>query len=159
MPADRAGGRSPCPCLLPWESRCTTASTARRRSPPPSTRRYDRATRALAARGRRSASPVQARAFKTPLSKMSLRGALATKQSIFRACGGMDCFAALAMTGASLVQKIQRQAGARPVHRDQFALAGQRDVGGLQLGAAEGDVGGDAVAGRDLLDQFAIRRD
>src|ERR1700682_3223350 len=38
-----------------------------------------------------------------------------------------------------LVQKIQRQARPRPVHRDQFALAGQRDVSGLQVGPAEGD--------------------
>src|SRR5205823_14717212 len=41
----------------------------------------------------------------------------------------------------------------------QFALARQRDVGGLQLGPAKGDVGGDAVAGCDLLDDAAIRRD
>src|SRR5471032_2934269 len=65
---------------------------------------------------------------------------------------------ALAMTNvaippSSLVQKIQRQAGPRPVHRDQFALAGQRDVGGLQLRPAEGDVGGDAITGRHLLDE------
>src|SRR6185437_15416065 len=33
------------------------------------------------------------------------------------------------------------------------------DVGGLQVGATEGDVGGDAVAGLDLLDQFAVGRD
>src|SRR3979409_1302475 len=35
---------------------------------------------------------------------------------------------------SSLVQKIQRQAGPSPVHCDQFALAGQRDVRCLQLG-------------------------
>jgi hypothetical protein len=60
---------------------------------------------------------------------------------------------------SSFVQKIQRQAGPCPVHRDQFALAGQRDVSGLQVRPAEGDVGRDAVAGRHLLDDGAVRRD
>src|SRR6202035_2162747 len=47
----------------------------------------------------------------------------------------------------SLIQKIQRQAGACPIQRDEFTLTGQRDVSRLQFRSAEGDVGGDAVAG------------
>src|SRR5450631_4809463 len=72
---------------------------------------------------------------------------------------------AIAMTEAlifslsSLIQKIQRQPGPRPVHRDEFALAGQRDVGGFQVRPAERDVGGDAVAGRHLLDDGTVGRD
>src|SRR5580700_6407094 len=58
----------------------------------------------------------------------------------------------------SLVQKIQRQTGPRPVHRHKFAPAGQRDVGRLQPLAAKGDVGGDAITGRHLFDQRTIRR-
>src|ERR1700722_7507032 len=77
----------------------------------------------------------------------------------------LDCFASLAMTKiaiccrGSLVQKIQRQARPRPVHRDQLALAGQRDIGGLQLGPAEDEVGGDTVASRHLFDDTDIRGD
>src|SRR6185437_15360501 len=54
----------------------------------------------------------------------------------------LDCLVAtlLAMTISS-IQKIQRQAGPLPLHRDEFALAGQRDVGGLQLRPAKGDIG------------------
>src|SRR6267378_6229136 len=59
---------------------------------------------------------------------------------------------------SSLVQKIQGQAGPRPVHRDEFALAGQRDVGGLEVRPAEGDIGGDAIAGRHPLDDGTVRR-
>src|ERR1700687_484624 len=89
----------------------------------------------------------------------------ATKQSTLTCFAALDCFASLAMTKVaicyrrSLVEEIQRQAGPGPVHRDEFALAGQRDVGGLQVGAAEGDIGGDAIAGRHLLDDGAVRRD
>src|SRR6185312_9721560 len=58
------------------------------------------------------------------------------------ACRGVDCFVASLLAMTSLfIQKVQRQSGPRPVHRDELALARQRDVGRLQLGAAEGDVG------------------
>src|ERR1700733_6765011 len=59
----------------------------------------------------------------------------------------------------SLVQKIQRQTGRRPVHRHKFALPGQRDLGRFQFGPAKGNVGGDAITGRHLFDQRTIRRD
>src|SRR5258706_11003690 len=75
--------------------------------------------------------------------------------------GFLDCFACARNDGtlSSLVEKIQRETRPRPVHRDQLAFAGQCDVGGLQVGPAEGDIGGDAVAGRHLLDDAAIRCD
>src|SRR5450631_69850 len=56
----------------------------------------------------------------------------------------MDCFACARNDERwhqLLIQKIQRQPGARPVHRDEFALAGQRDIGGLEIRPAERDVG------------------
>ena len=59
----------------------------------------------------------------------------------------------------SLVQKIQRQTGSRPLHHDELALAGQRDVGGLQIAPTEGDIGGDAIAGRHLVDDGTVGGD
>src|ERR1700675_1467822 len=52
--------------------------------------------------------------------------------------------------------KNSAAARAAPGHRDQFALARQRDVGGLETRPAESDVGGDAVAGRHLLNDRTV---
>ena len=41
------------------------------------------------------------------------------------------------MTVSSSIQKIQRQAGPGPVHRNEFAFARQRDVGSFQFRSAE----------------------
>src|SRR3981081_2506027 len=165
--AARAGDRSLLSYLRASERRCTTGSTTPRPSPPRSLHRNDPATAARAAHAGRAGKPVQARALDTPL--LILRSA--SLEARLEGCDHSNLLMVRdtshtrrsspchRMLPSSLVQKIQRQTRARPVHRDQFALARQCNVGGLQVGAPEGEIGGDAVAGGTLLDDGAIRRD
>src|SRR6478609_6840683 len=83
----------------------------------------------------------------------SLRGALATKQSIYPLYRDMDCFASLAMTAEKLTASRRDRRGhrqKRPRHvPEQLAVDGERDRMG---GAGQDDEL--AVAVRQQIEEF-----
>ena len=46
----------------------------------------------------------------------------------------------VALSGRLFIQEIQRQTGMGPIHFDQFAKGGERDVGRLQIRTPEANI-------------------
>src|SRR6266478_9913835 len=95
--------------------------------------------------------------------------AKAVRSSTSRACGLVSATSSIvsgwfgacrtAAFIAVLLLEIEAQAGLGPIHRSQLADAGQGDVGGLHVPAAEADVGRIDIGHLDLAHDIAVGRD